>query len=222
MVDLLEAYGLSVLFLIVALESAGVPLPGETALIAASFLAAQGHLELGPVIGLSALAAIAGDNLGYWIGRLGGRPLFERRRLLARYAEQVLPPAERFFARHGGKTIFLARFISGLRAAAALMAGISRMDWWLFTFWNAAGGMVWATTIGLGAFYCGRAADGSAGRIGLVLLGAGSMVALLGAVYLHRARQGRRQPASQKQAPDAPPASSTAMPGRRRSKRLLF
>ncbi len=189
MADLLEAYGFPVLFLTIALESAGVPLPGETALIAASVLAAQGHLELGLVIGFSALAAIVGDNVGYWIGRRGGRPLFARCRLLARYADRLLPPAERFFARHGGKTIFLARFVSGLRAAAALIAGISRMEWWSFLLWNAAGGMVWATTIGLAAYYCGRAADGSAGQVGLALLGVGSLVALLGAVYLRRTRQ---------------------------------
>lgn len=190
MTDLLQTYGLPVLFLIIALESAGVPLPGETALIAAAVLASQGHLEIGAVVVVSALAAIVGDNIGYWVGRLGGRRLLYRNRLSARYAERFLPPAERFFARHGGKTVFLARFISGLRVAGALMAGISRMPWWGFLVWNAVGGVVWATGIGLTAFYCGLAIDGTAGRLGLLVLGAASVIALFVALHVRRSRTG--------------------------------
>jgi membrane protein DedA with SNARE-associated domain len=200
-----------------------MPLPGETILIAASILAAQGHLQIGPVIVLAAIAAILGDNIGYWIGRLGGRPLFARSRLLARYASRLLPPAERFFARHGGQTVFLARFISGLRAAAALMAGISQMQWWSFVLWNAAGGVAWATAIGLAAFYCGRAADGSAGQVGLALLGVGSLVALLGAVYLRRTRHELEDvpPEGSAASPLMTPSTARSTPGRG-AKRLLL
>jgi membrane protein DedA with SNARE-associated domain len=223
MADLLEAYGLPVLFLIITLESAGVPLPGETILIAASILAARGHLEIVPVLLLSALAAILGDNIGYWVGRLGGRPLFTRSRMLSRYAGRVLPPAERFFARHGGKTVFLARFVSGLRAAAALMAGISRMEWWRFLVWNAAGGVVWAAVIGLAAFQLARLAHASAGRVGLVLLGLGSLVALVWALSLRRVRPGPPESRPAGAAAD-PVASARAIRSRRarRPKRLML
>src|SRR6185312_12693550 len=111
------------LFALVAIESAGVPLPGETALIAASILVTQGHYELWEVIVVAAAAAIIGDNIGYWIGRVGGRALLERFGPVARYAEKALPPAERFFAKHGAKTVFLGRFIAFLRVTSAWLAG---------------------------------------------------------------------------------------------------
>jgi membrane protein DedA with SNARE-associated domain len=97
----LIAHGLLLLFVFVAIESAGVPLPGETALVAASILVTQGHYTLWEVILVAAAAAIIGDNIGYWIGRLGGRALLERWEPLARYSRKALPPAERFFAKHG-------------------------------------------------------------------------------------------------------------------------
>src|SRR5438034_7468422 len=97
------------------MESAGVPLPGETALIAAAILAERGNYSLVTVIVVAALAAIIGDNIGYWIGRKGGRKLLERWRPVAAYAERALPPSERFFERHGAKTVFFGRFIAVLR-----------------------------------------------------------------------------------------------------------
>ena len=139
---LIETYGLALLFLIVALEAAGVPVPGETALIAASALASQGYFNIVWVIAVAAAAAIVGDNVGYWIGRMGGRSLLSHSPFIARYTERVLPWGERFFARHGGKTVFFARFITGLRVAGAWIAGITGMRWWRFLFWNAAGGIV--------------------------------------------------------------------------------
>src|SRR5213593_851195 len=121
------------------LESSGVPLPGETALITAGIFASRGDLVIEEVLVLAAAGAIVGDNIGYWLGREGGRRLLERWGPLRRLADRVLPPAERFFKRHGGKTVFLARFVTGLRVTAAWMAGISRMHWWEFLLWNAAG-----------------------------------------------------------------------------------
>ena len=155
---LIETYGLALLFLVVALEAAGVPVPGETALIAASALASQGYFDIVWVIAVAAAAAIVGDNVGYWIGRMGGRSLLSHSPFIARYTERVLPWGERFFARHGGKTVFFARFITGLRVAGAWIAGITGMRWWRFLFWNAAGGIVWATVFGLLAYYLGHAA----------------------------------------------------------------
>ncbi|PYN30014.1 MAG: hypothetical protein DME01_28695 [Candidatus Rokuibacteriota bacterium] len=120
-------YGLAALFLAIMLESAGLPVPGETALIAASVLAAQGLVSLPAVIVVAAAAAIIGDNAGYRIGRAAGRRLLTRWRPVARYTERMLPPAERFFAHHGGKAVFLARFMPGLRVIGALVAGIAGM-----------------------------------------------------------------------------------------------
>ena len=176
MTHFIADYGLWFLFGIVCLESAGLWLPGETALIAAGVYASKGHLSITAVIAVAAVGAIIGDNIGYWLGREGGRRLIERYRWLRRLADRVLPQAERFFAKHGGKAVFLARFFGGVRVTGAWMAGITRMTWWRFLFWNAAGGIVWAVAVGLVSFYAGRAvADtiaryGVYGGIGIVIL----------------------------------------------------
>jgi membrane protein DedA with SNARE-associated domain len=175
--SLVHHYGLIALFIVVMLESGGVPLPGETALVAAAIFASQGNLNIVEVIVVAAAAAIIGDNLGYWVGRTGGRKLLERFGPLRRWSERTLPWSERFFKRHGGKTIFLARFFSVLRVTAAWLAGISRMHWWTFFLWNAAGGIVWAALVGLVAFYVGHAAADAIGRYGLI--GGGAIVVVL-------------------------------------------
>ncbi len=167
MTHLVHEYGLWFLFLIVASESAGLWLPGETVLIAAAIYASNGHLPIVGVIVVAAAAAIVGDNIGYWIGREGGRALLRRIPIINRLAERALPPAERFFDRHGGKTVFFARFFGGLRVTAAWIAGISRMPWWRFFAWNAAGGIVWAVGVGLLAFYAGKAAADALSRYGV-------------------------------------------------------
>jgi membrane protein DedA with SNARE-associated domain len=177
MSGLVHQFGLFALFLIVMLESGGVPLPGETALVTAAVFAARGDLPIAGVIAVAAAAAIIGDNAGYWIGRVWGRKLLERWGPLKRWSERVLPWSERFFARHGAKTIFIGRFFSVLRVTAAWMAGVSRMPWWKFFFWNAAGGICWALLVGLLAYYVGHAAADAIGHYGL--LGGGVVVALL-------------------------------------------
>src|SRR6266566_1036776 len=112
--------GLPLLFAVVMIESFGIPLPGETALIAFGVLAAEGHYSIASVIAIAAAGAIVGDNLGYWlIGRLGGRTLFRRWRWLNQYSDRVLPGAESLMARHGGKTVFFGRFVSILRYTVA-------------------------------------------------------------------------------------------------------
>ena len=176
MTHLIEHYGLILLFLVVCLESAGLWLPGETALIAAAVYAADGHLSIAGVIAVAATAAIVGDNIGYWAGREGGRRLLNRWSWLERFSARVLPPAERFFAKHGGKAVFFARFFGGLRVTGAWMAGITRMQWWRFLVWNAAGGIVWAVGVGLLAYYAGKAAADTIARYGVY---GGIAVALL-------------------------------------------
>jgi membrane protein DedA with SNARE-associated domain len=180
------SHGLPLLFAVVLLESFGIPLPGETALIAFGVLASQGHYSIVWVIVLAAAGAIVGDNLGYWlIGRWGGRRLFERWGFLRRYSERFLPAAERLMERHGGKTVFFGRFITVLRYTAAWVAGIGRMEWWKFLFWNAAGGICWATAVGLVAYYAGHAAADAIQRYGIYAAGGIAAAVVIGFFATH-------------------------------------
>ena len=190
MTHFIQDYGLFFLFAVICLESAGLWLPGETALIAAAVYAAKGHLSIEATIAVAAVAAIVGDNIGYWIGREGGRRLIYRYALLRRWGERVLPPAERFFQRHGGKAVFLARFFGGLRVTGAWMAGITRMTWWRFLFWNAAGGIVWAFAVGLLAYYAGKAAADALSRYGVyaAIVGVVGIVAVVAVLHVLRRR----------------------------------
>ena len=185
MTHLIAHYGLYILFAIVCLESAGAWLPGETALIAAAVYASDGHLSIVGVIVVAAVAAIIGDNIGYWLGREGGRRLLYRYAVVGRFADRVLPPAERFFRKHGGKAVFLARFFGGVRVTGAWMAGISRMEWWRFLVWNALGGIVWATGVGLLAYYVGKAAADTIARYGVYAGIALAILVVLAIAALH-------------------------------------
>jgi membrane protein DedA with SNARE-associated domain len=179
-------HGLPLLFVIVMLESFGVPLPGETSLILFGVLASQGHYSIAAVIAVTAAAAIVGDNLGYWlIGRKGGRALFERNRWLKRWAGTAIPPAERLIRNHGGKVVFFGRFIALLRFTAAWVAGLGRMPWWRFLFWNAAGGIIWATLVGLVAFYGGKAAADAITKYGTLAVGGIVVIVIIGWLVLH-------------------------------------
>jgi membrane protein DedA with SNARE-associated domain len=179
-------WALLMLFAVVALESFGVPVPGETALIACGVLASQGSLSIVAVIAVASAAAIIGDNVGYWVARKGGRPLLERYRFTRRYAQRYLPRAERFFARHGGKAVFFARFVSVLRVTAAWVAGISRMHWARFLAWNAAGGIAWATLVGLVSYYLGNTAASAIGNYGLYAAGGALLLAAVGYLLVKR------------------------------------
>jgi membrane protein DedA with SNARE-associated domain len=187
---LLLDYGLVLLFLFVAIESAGVPLPGETTLIAASVLASQGHYSLVWVIAIAAAGAIVGDNGGYWLGRLGGRRLLERIPVVRDHFRRVLPQAERFFQRHGAKTVFIGRFIAVLRFTAAWLAGISHMEWWRFLVWNATGGIVWATLVGVVAYEFGRRAADAISHYGIYAAIGIAVVAVIAFVVIRYVRKG--------------------------------
>jgi membrane protein DedA with SNARE-associated domain len=176
---------------IIGLESMGIPSPGETALVLAAVLASQGKLEIWLVILIGVVSAIAGDNLGYFLGRRFGRealarpgPMWNRRLAAIRYGD-------RFFARHGPRAVFLARWIALVRFAAAWLAGINRMPFRLFFFWNALGAITWAITYGLVGYYLGEAGAGVLARFGLagaVLL----LLLLIGIPVLNRVRRRRR------------------------------
>ena len=184
--------GLPVMALIIAGESMGIPLPGETALITAAILASRGNFDIAAVIALAAIAAIVGDNIGYLIGRRGGRALLLRHERLRAHGERMLAMGEPFFARHGPKAVFLGRWFAGLRIAAAWLAGINRMRWPSFLFWNATGGICWAVSVGVLAYALGHSAErvlkaaGAIGAGGVVLGGIAAFVWL-------RLRRRRRQ-----------------------------
>jgi membrane-associated protein len=180
LIDEHRHWALVLLFVLLALESFGLPVPGETALIACAVLASQGSLPIAAVIAVAALAAIIGDNLGYWTARRGGRPLLERYRLTRRYADRYLPSGERFFAKHGGKTVFFGRFVAVLRVTAAWIAGLTHMHWWRFLAWNAAGGILWALVVGLISYYLGDTAAHALNRYGLFAAGGLVLLTALG------------------------------------------
>ena len=144
-------------FFLVAAESSGIPVPGETALVAAAVLASQGVMVLWEVL---VVAAARRDHrrqrrlLDRSQGRPGAAPPLAGHAITA---QRLLPPGERFFRRHGPKTVFFARFIAGLRVTAAWIAGITHMHWGTFLTWNALGGIVWAFGYGLLAYFFGKA-----------------------------------------------------------------
>jgi membrane-associated protein len=170
--------GYLILFALTGAESAGVPVPGETALITGGVLAHHGQFQIAPVIAVAALGAIVGDNIGYLIGRVGGRRLLERPGPFEKHRREVLRRGEPFFAKHGPKAVFLGRWVLGVRLAAAWLAGINRMHWLTFGFWNALGGIAWATTVGLAAYLLGPAAERVFKTVGI----AGVAAAVAGAL----------------------------------------
>jgi membrane protein DedA with SNARE-associated domain/membrane-associated phospholipid phosphatase/putative flippase GtrA len=152
---LVVQYGYLIILFGVMAESTGVPLPGETILIASGILAQRGSLDFGDAILFGILGAVIGDQIGYWVGRRGGRPFVLRYGRYVLITPERLGRAEAFFARHGGKAVFLARFFSGLRVFGALVAGTSRMRWATFLLYNALGGAIWATAVVLVGYLLG-------------------------------------------------------------------
>ena len=143
------------LALLIGGESAGIPLPGETALITGAVLASQGKLSLPIVIAVAALAAIIGDNIGFHLGRHGARRLLSRPGRFESRRQAFLQRGEAFFERHGGKTVFFGRWLPFLRVTAAWLAGAHHMSWPRFLAWNAAGGILWAVSVGVFAYLAG-------------------------------------------------------------------
>jgi len=168
--------GYPVLFAFVAAESAGALVPGETSLIVAAALASQGQLSLPLVIAVAAGAAIVGDNVGYVIGRRGLRRLVDRPGRWAAGRRRLVERGEQFFARHGPAAVFFGRWLPGTRVVISWLAGADRMPWPRFLFWNALGGIAWATTVGALGYVLGRSASDSLGLIGFVGLGIAVLV----------------------------------------------
>jgi membrane protein DedA with SNARE-associated domain len=201
---LIEVAGYPLLFLLVMAESGGVPIPGETALITAAVLASRGKLQIEWVIALAAAAAIVGDNVGYVIGRKGGRWLLERPGRFRRQRREVLRTGEPFFERHGPKAVYFGRFVLGLRVWASWLAGATRMHWRSFVVWNALGGISWATAIGLLAYFLGSSAGNAIEAFGIYGLAA-AVLAVVSAFVLHR--RARRRSVDPDEPTDGGPAS---------------
>ncbi len=191
LLDLFARYGYAVVFGGVFLENTGLPVPGETALLAGAALAHHGQLSLFWVIVTAITAAILGDNLGFFIGRRGGRRIAERHGWRIGLTRERLIQFDRFFERHGPKTVFAARFITGLRVVGAVLAGGSGMAWPTFLFYNASGAIVWCMTVAFAGYslaYSWDTLERWIGRTGLVAL---ALVIVVGLIGFARARRNR-------------------------------
>lgn len=152
---LLDHWGYLAVAFLLFVEDFGVPAPGETVLIAASVYAGAGRLNVVAVAVIAFFAAILGDNVGYAIGRFGGRALVLRYGRYIMLTEERLDKAEAFFNKHGGKIVTVARFIEGLRQANGIIAGLSGMRWVKFLAFNALGAALWVTTWTLVGYLAG-------------------------------------------------------------------
>jgi membrane protein DedA with SNARE-associated domain len=189
LLHLIATYGYLAIGVVIALESMGLPLPGESALALAALYAAHHNQSIVAVVASAATGAIVGDNVGYWIGREVGYSL------LRRYGSRIgLPPSkiklgQYLFMRHGAKVVFFGRFVAVLRVLAAVLAGVNRMDWRRFLLANAAGAILWASVVGFGAYFFGKAVTHVTGPLGVALavIGLAAVVAGLLVVRAHEA-----------------------------------
>ena len=177
--QLIGTYGYLIVFLLVGIESFGIPLPGETGLITAAAFAALGRLNIFGVIAASAAGAILGDNAGYWVGKKGGLALIRRYGSYVRLNESKIDKMHAFFEKHGAKTVFLGRFISLLRCWAAALAGVARMPYGTFMFWNALGGVTWSAIFGTLGYFFGKNLPLLEQYLGQATMAAALLVALV-------------------------------------------
>jgi membrane protein DedA with SNARE-associated domain len=186
----IAAYGYWAVLVLVGLESMGLPLPGETALIAAAVYAGtRGELNIAGVIAVGGIGAVIGDNIGYEIGRRLGFPLLVRYGPRIGLDERRLKLGQYLFRRYGGSIVFFGRFVALLRTFAALLAGANRMPWPRFLFFNAAGALTWASVFGIGGYVLGASVLQISGPLGIGLLIFGVIAALAAAVFLRRHEQ---------------------------------
>jgi len=205
-VHLIATYGYLAIGVIIALESMGLPLPGESVLVLAALYASRHDHNIGAVVASAAAGAVLGDNVGYWIGRRLGY------RLLDRYGGRIgLSPSkiklgQYLFMRHGSKVVFFARFVAILRVLAAVLAGVNRMDWRRFLLANAAGAIVWASAVGFGAYLLGRAVTHVTGPLGIALVVV-SLAAIVGGLLYVRAHEGELEAEAERatRPPSRPP-----------------
>ena len=226
---LLATIGYPAVALFIMIESAGIPFPGETMLLLAAFYAAVDHtLQIPLVIACAASGAIIGDNIGFLVGRTGGYALVERFGHYVFLKPDHLQKAQRFFAKHGNKTVFLGRFVAILRAWAAFLAGVNRMSWPTFLTYNAAGGIIWAIVYGCLGFFAGRVFHNNFGAVenlaktlswtGTALIAAVVIIAYI-LFRLRRKRQNEQR--ADEEASSALEATSLEASGKQTSSNLL-
>ncbi len=183
---LIAQHGYLAVFCIVALESSGIPLPGETALVlAALYAGATGELDIKWIISLAAAGAILGDNVGFWAGRRFGLPLLLRHGGKLGLTDDRIKLGQYLFEHHGAKIVFFGRFVALLRIFAAFLAGVNRYGWGLFLFYNATGGVIWALVFGLGGYAFGDAFEHVAGPLGKIALGLAVIGVAIGWWVIH-------------------------------------
>jgi len=184
---LLNVYGYWAVLVFVAIESTGIPFPGETMLLAAAVYAGTTHhLAIALIIAAAAAGAIIGDNLGFWVGREGGFRLVRRYGPVVHLDERKIKLGQYLFLRHGGKVVFFGRFVAVLRAWAAFLAGTGRMPWPRFLVFNAAGGIVWAILYGLGGYALGNNIHRITGPVGIALVVLAAVIIVGFFIYLRR------------------------------------
>jgi membrane protein DedA with SNARE-associated domain len=184
---LLASYGYLAVLLFVAIESTGIPFPGETMLLVAAIAAGTTHrLSIAWVIVAAASGAILGDNLGFWVGREGGYRLLRRYGRSIHVEEQRLKLGQYLFLKHGGKVVFFGRFVAVLRAWAAFLVGTNRMHWPRFLLFNAAGAFVWVTLYGLGGYFLSDNIHRLVGPVGIVFLVLAVLLIIAGIIIVRR------------------------------------
>jgi membrane protein DedA with SNARE-associated domain len=203
-----QQYGYWVVFFGVMLENAGVPVPGETILLAAGFFAALGHFNIALVMVIACLGAVLGDNAGYFIGRKLGRATLLRYGRFVGLTPKRLAAFETFFENHGNKTILVARFITGLRVFAALLAGAARMQWRTFALYNFLGAVLWSIAITLAGYFFGHSWHLLERWIGAIGAGALGVIVVLALVIVFVRR--RRRLAAEAEAAAAAEAAAKA------------
>jgi membrane protein DedA with SNARE-associated domain len=195
---LLATYGYWAVLLFVAIESTGIPFPGETMLLVAAIAAGTTHrLSIVLLIGAAASGAILGDNFGFWVGREGGYRLLRRYGRYIRLDERKLKLGQYLFRKHGGKMVFFGRFIAVLRAWAAFLAGTNRMQWPRFLLFNALGGITWATIYGLGGYFLGENVHRLTGPVGIITVVLGALIIIAFLIFLRHNEQRLEEEAEQ-------------------------
>ena len=190
LLHLLATYGYWAVFVFIAIESMGIPFPGETMLLVAAIYAGTTHrLSILLVIVAAASGAILGDNLGFIIGRVGGYRLLRRYGHYIRLDERKLKLGQYLFMKHGGKVVFFGRFVAVLRAWAAFLAGTNRMRWPGFLLFNALGGIVWATLFGLGGYYLGDSIHRLTGPVAIACTVLATLIIIAFLIFVHRNEQ---------------------------------
>jgi membrane protein DedA with SNARE-associated domain len=190
LLHLLATYGYWAVLVFIAIESTGIPFPGETMLLVAAIYAGTTHrLSILLVIVAAASGAILGDNLGFIIGRVGGYRLLRRYGRYIHLDERKLKLGQYLFIKHGGKVVFFGRFVAVLRAWAAFLAGTNRMRWPGFLLFNALGGIVWATLCGLGGYYLGNSIHRLTGPVGIASIVLATLVIIAFLIFVHRNEQ---------------------------------